>query len=509
MKSIFVLSTLAVLLNHSVLSKSCSFESIGYPCCKTTCESVYTDESGDWGVENNEWCGIEPTCGQEPAVDDDCWSLSLGYSCCADGTDVIYTDESGDWGYVDDEWCGIKVTEEPDLPIVTKSKSTTIKSKTATKTEKAGATTADSGGKFLIPTTAGQAVPTYEPMECTPPDVFSYGQCCHGPDLKAYAQCGGLGYEGSTCCQAGTICTVVNEHYSHCEPNLKAPIRPVMDIDKGVHGGPWCKPPNCVITANYTGFRWGYDPVLDKGCEIPEYECYDVINKTWGPQEYPVGTEEGVTTRYYDCCKPSCSWPGKADVFHEVRHCAVDGVTLIGDQEAASACQADVVGTAHMCEAQQPWAVSDALSYGFAAAALPGGESNSCCKCYAITFKDPPIRGKQLVVQVTNTGADVGSNQFDLQIPGGGVGIFDACTNMYGLPAGSNGWGKQYGGITSIEDCETFPDSLKEGCKWRFNWLLGADNPKMTFVEVDCPKELTDITGCIRKDAKNLEELQS
>jgi len=45
---------------------------------------------------------------------------------------------------------------------------------------------------------------------------------------------------------------------------------------------------------------------------------------------------------------------------------------------------------------------------------------------------------------------------------------------MYGLPAGSNGWGKQYGGITGIEDCETFPESLKEGCKWRFNWLLGA-----------------------------------
>jgi len=64
-----------------------------------------------------------------------------------------------------------------------------------------------------------------------------------------------------------------------------------------------------------------------------------------------------------------------------------------------------------MCENQQPWAVSDSLSYGFAAAALPGGESVSCCKCYALTFIDPPIRGKQLVVQVTNTGADVGSNQ--------------------------------------------------------------------------------------------------
>jgi len=496
MKSIFVLSTLAILLNHSVLSQSCSFESIGYPCCKTNCDVVYVDESGNWGVEDGEWCGVEENCGKAPAVDDECWSLP-DFKCCADGTEVIYTDEDGDWGYVDDEWCGIKKTEEPDLPIVTKSKSTTQKS--ATKTQEPGATTADSGGKFLIPTTAGQAVPTYEPKECTPPDVFSYGQCCHGPDLKAYAQCGGIGYEGSTCCQAGTICTVVNEHYSHCEPNLEAPIRPVMDIDKGVHGGPWCKPPNCVVTANYTGFRWGYDPVLDKGCEIPEYECYDVINKTWGPQEYPVGTEEGVTTRYYDCCKPSCSWPGKADVTQPVRQCAKDGKTLLTDFSAPSACQTDVEGISHMCEEQQPWAVSDVLSYGFAAAALPGGESESCCACYAITFSDPPIRGKQLVVQVTNTGADVGSNQFDIQIPGGGVGIFDACTNMYGLPTGSNGWGKKYGGIDKIEDCDTFPEALQAGCRWRFEFLLGADNPKMTFVEVECPKVLTDITGCIRK----------
>jgi len=501
MKSVFILSTLTILLSHSAFAQSCWSLSLGYPCCKTNCNSIYTDSDGEWAVENDVWCGIDSSCGKPSQNDDDdCWSLP--YPCC-EGNEIVLSDETGDWGVENGQWCGIRKTEEPDLPIITKSRTTTkSKSSEKPKPTDASPTTADTGGKFLIPTTAGQVVPTHEPKECTPPDIFSYGQCCHGPDLKAYAQCGGIGYEGPNCCQAGTVCTEINEHYSHCEPNLKAPIRPVMDIDKGIHGGPWCKPPNCVVTANYTGFRWGYDPVLDKGCEIPEYECYELMNKTWGPQKYPVGTEKGVTTRYYDCCKPSCSWPGKADVFHPVRHCAVDGTTLIEDQEAPSACQKDVKGTAHMCESQQPWAVSDSLSYGFAAAALPGGESVSCCKCYALTFSDPPIRGKQLVVQVTNTGADVGSNQFDLQIPGGGVGIFDACTNMYGLPSGSNGWGKQYGGINGIEDCESFPESLKEGCRWRFNWLLGADNPKMTFVEVDCPKVLTDITGCIRKDAK-------
>lgn len=489
MKSLLILSTVAALVS-SVTAESCWSTALGYPCCSTSCDVVYEDADGEWGFEED-WCGITENCGS--TATDSCWSLP-DYPCCSSSVTTAFTDESGDWGVENDEWCGIKKDDDDDedLPIETIKPTTTIH---------VSATTAESGGTFLIPTTAGQVVPTYAPLECEPPDVFSYGQCCHGPDLEAHKQCGGKNYTGSTCCQAGTICKFVNEHWSMCEPSLNAPIRPVMDIEKGIHGGPWCKPPNCVITANYTGFRWGYDPVLDKGCEIPEYECYDLLNKEWGPQEYPVGEEEGVTTRYYDCCKPSCSWPGKADVLQPVNHCSVDGVTLIPDFEAPSACQKDVVGTAHMCESQQPWAISDSLSYGFAAAALPGGESESCCKCYALTFTDPPIRGKQLVVQVTNTGADVGSNQFDLQIPGGGVGIFDACTNMYGLPAGSNGWGKQYGGILSIEDCETFPESLKEGCKWRFNWLLGADNPKMKFAEVECPKELTDITGCIRKDA--------
>jgi hypothetical protein len=304
MKSLYILSII-IALSHSALAQSCWSTALNYPCCKNSCDVVISDDDGDWGVEDGQWCGITKNCGKEPEpIEDTCWALQYGYTCCEDDT-IVYTDELGDWGVEDGQWCGIKKEE---LPIVTKS-SSTISTKSSTKptaTEpKPGATTADTGGKFLIPTTAGQAVPTYEPKECTPPDIFSYGQCCHGPDLKAYAQCGGKEYTGPNCCQAGTICTEINEHYSHCEPNLNAPIRPVMDIDKGIHGGPWCKPPNCVVTANYTGFRWGYDPVLDKGCEIPEYECYELINKTWGPQEYPIGTEEGVTTRYYDCCKPT------------------------------------------------------------------------------------------------------------------------------------------------------------------------------------------------------------
>lgn len=84
-----------------------------------------------------------------------------------------------------------------------------------------------------------------------------------------------------------------------------------------------------------------------------------------------------------------------------------------------------------MCNDNQPWAVSDDLAYGFAAASISGGsESTWCCACYELTFTSTAIAGKKMVVQVTNTGGDLGSNQFDLQIPGGGVGIYNGCQSQ-------------------------------------------------------------------------------
>jgi hypothetical protein len=32
----------------------------------------------------------------------------------------------------------------------------------------------------------------------------------------------------------------------------------------------------------------------------------------------------GVTTRYWDCCKGSCSWSGKASVSHPVNTCDIN-----------------------------------------------------------------------------------------------------------------------------------------------------------------------------------------
>lgn len=42
---------------------------------------------------------------------------------------------------------------------------------------------------------------------------------------------------------------------------------------------------------------------------------------------------------------------------------------------------------------------------------------------YRLTFTSTSIAGKKMIIQATNTGADLGEGQFDLAIPGGGVGI--------------------------------------------------------------------------------------
>lgn len=102
-----------------------------------------------------------------------------------------------------------------------------------------------------------------------------------------------------------------------------------------------------------------------------------------------------------------------------------------------------------------------------------------------------------MIVQATNTGGDLGSNQFDLAIPGGGVGIFNACTDEWNAP--SSGWGAQYGGI-STNTCSTFPKALQPGCGFRFDWFENADNPEMEFERVECPAAITAKSGCKRAD---------
>jgi len=168
----------------------------------------------------------------------------------------------------------------------------------------------------------------------------------------------------------------------------------------------------------------------------------------------------------------------------------------ITNYNAVSGCDS---GSTYMCTDQTPWAVSDTLSYGFAATTISGGtEATWCCACYKLTFTSTSIAGKTLIVQATNTGGDLGANQFDLAMPGGGFGIFNGCTAEWGTPA--TGWGDQYGGISTRSQCDDFPAALQAGCYWRFDWFENANNPTVTFEQVTCPAALTAKSGCVRAD---------
>ncbi|KAK3381117.1 RlpA-like double-psi beta-barrel-protein domain-containing protein-containing protein [Podospora didyma] len=184
----------------------------------------------------------------------------------------------------------------------------------------------------------------------------------------------------------------------------------------------------------------------------------------------------GQSTRYWDCCKPSCSWPGKASVNRPVFAC--DKINNhLSDFSAASECNK---GSAFAC-----------ADYG-------GSEASWCCGCYALTFTSGPVAGKTMVVQSTSTGADLGNNHFDLAMPGGGVGLFDGCSSQFGGIGGIGG--AQYGGISSRTLCLSMASALQPGCNWRFDWFQNADNPSFTFTQVQCPAELVARKGCRRSE---------
>lgn len=200
---------------------------------------------------------------------------------------------------------------------------------------------------------------------------------------------------------------------------------------------------------------------------------------------------EGYATRYWDCCQTHCSqFNGK--------RCGMDGTSSTGDTN--SACNG---GGSFACYNEAPHAVSDCLSYGYIAKANP-----NCGGCYRIQFTGEGyhnandagsrrIKGKQMIVKVSNTGGDVANNQFDLMIPGGGVGRFNACSRQWN----ASDLGAQYGGFLTNcmggyeakrecvrEKCNLIPAGpAREGCLWFVDWFAIADNPKFTSQQVDCP----------------------
>ena len=227
---------------------------------------------------------------------------------------------------------------------------------------------------------------------------------------------------------------------------------------------------------------------------------------------------KGFASRYWDCCKPSCSWTANAGNGNECKQCDAKGKT-ISYKNARSMCDG---GPATTCISQVPFTVSGCSNIGFAFAAVPGASFSFCGRCFELSFtgegkyetklNHKKLKGKKLIVMASNIGYDVAGGQFDIMIPGGGVGLFNGCSSIFG-----NNLGAQYGGL--LTDCENqvgwsgsdndiytqrktclskkcnsvFANNsqAKNGCLFLANFMEAAGNPLHTFKEVQCPTELS------------------
>lgn len=258
------------------------------------------------------------------------------------------------------------------------------------------------------------------------------------------------------------------------------------------------------------------------------------------PGTYPKLTtsnaESGYGTRYWDGCKPSCTWPDNAwknrsgdDPNLICKNCDINNNEVRAYywhtewnkyHSDANSCEG---GSTYTCFDMAPVAVNDTLAYGFAATA--GGGENTCGKCYQIQFDGKGkydtkaahslLNGKTMIVMASNVGYDVGSGHFDILIPGGGVGLYDSFSKQLGVS--NSNLGKQYGGLLStcqdelgheaavsqyktcvMDKCNAlfggdskYSDLLR-GCRWFVDWFETADNPTFLYKEVECPAYLTN-----------------
>ncbi len=170
----------------------------------------------------------------------------------------------------------------------------------------------------------------------------------------------------------------------------------------------------------------------------------------------------------------------------------------------------DSGGSAFECYDFSPWYdPSTNMSYGFAAYNASG-----CGVCYELQFTGSghsgpndgaaKLAGQQMIVQVINIG-NITSGQFDLLIPGGGVGAMGAgCPAQWGS---SVDLGQTNGGLLS--ECGGDPNCMKgkcqsafgsfpnllAGCNWFTGWFSSADNPNLVYKQVSCPSQLTSKSG--------------
>lgn len=285
--------------------------------------------------------------------------------------------------------------------------------------------------------------------------------------------------------------------------------------------------------------------------EFPSIESYGEPPAAY-TKDISGSAKRGWNTRYWDACKPHCSWIGKGEEgktdtttqesyvasMTTARNCNIHDVEVptftlghavqqywMGYEGTTSACEIGSAGV-FTCTDMAPIAVNENLAYAYAAGP---GATTSCGKCFHLqydgSFKDESgtnkpkathqaLKGKHLIVMTSNIGHDVADGQFDLMVPGGGVGIFDALSIQ--VNGAGVDWGAQYGGfltkcqqnlgydasLEAYQGCihdmcdaafkNSGFDNLYRGCNWFADWYMAADNPTYYVEEVECPQYLVD-----------------
>jgi len=218
---------------------------------------------------------------------------------------------------------------------------------------------------------------------------------------------------------------------------------------------------------------------------------------------------DGWLSRYWDGCKPSCSWSGKQyNGAGQCKECDKSNNKMNTSDGNRSSCDG---GNSYTCWDMSPWAVDNTTAYGYAAA----HRDNQCGTCWELTFKGTTehagngdasvLRNKKLIVMISNIGDDVQGNQLDFLVPGGGVGQFDSFSSQIGVS--SSALGERYGGLLSA-GCQGNPtclkgkcdnvfgksgqEWLKSGCYFYAEWMGAIGNPQYNAKSVNCPDALVN-----------------
>lgn len=318
---------------------------------------------------------------------------------------------------------------------------------------------------------------------------------------------------------------------SWVDPGYSSAIYPVIDPSSSSYFDP---NPN-LSSSSALGLSSAENPILSSNSiPIPSSSSVDPATQVCGGKmPAPIsGGQSGWATRYWDCCKPSCSWYEKTLQIGApngiAKNCNIHNqdtlcFTPANNQGTVSGCES---GPAFTCYSQVPWAVCDNLSYGYVAVQA---SSPQCGKCFQIDFTGEGkygtkpahqlLKGKSMIVIASNTGGDVGNNHFDIMIPGGGFGNYTSgCATQWGVdPNNTTLVGANRGGFLSkcqeslgydatpaqYKSCVrtmcnnlfgSKPEmaELLDGCLWFVDWFETADNPMFLSKEVTCPAELIE-----------------